>query len=304
MSASRACVLACALATACGSAPAAEPQHATTPASAPTASVATPPAAAAVAAAKPAPSASASAAPITPEVVPEPERVDVPPELQGVIDAADRTAEDKSLDVGRQPGMTLAFYSIAEGMNVAELGAGNGYFTEVLARAVAPKGKVFAQNSKAVTDKPSSKSWDDRLRRPALANVVRVDRELDAPLPPEATNLDAVFVALFYHDLYWMKVDRAEMNKAIFNALKPGGVYAVIDHAAKRGDGTTVVKTLHRIEESDVVHDIQAAGFVLDGEATFLRNPRDTKDWSTAPGSGAEKRGTSDRFVLRFKKPG
>ena len=228
----------------------------------------------------------------------------MPPELQAIIDAPDRTADDKSLDIGRQPGMTLAFYSIAQGMNIAELGAGNGYFTEVLARAVAPKGKVFAQNSKAVTDKPSSKSWDDRLKRPALANVVRVDRELDAPLPPEATNLDAVFVTLFYHDLYWMKVDRAAMNKAIFNALKPGGVYAVIDHASKRGDGTTVVKTLHRIEESEVVRDVQAAGFVLDGEATFLRNPRDTKDWSTAPGTGAEKRGTSDRFVLRFKKPG
>jgi predicted methyltransferase len=248
-------------------------------------------------------SAAAPSATSAPEVVPEPERVELTPEVEALLAAKDRLSEDRALDFGRQPGATLVFYGIASGMRVAELGAGSGYFTEVLARAVAPSGMVFAENPKAITDGASATAWADRLKRPALGDVVRVDRELDSPLPREAKDLDAVFVALFYHDLYWMKVDRAAMNKAIFSALKPGGVYAVIDHASKSAQGTSVVKTLRRIEESEVVRDVQTAGFVLDGEATFLRNPRDTKDWSTQGGPGTEKHGTSDRFVLRFKRP-
>ncbi len=245
-------------------------------------------------AALPAPSAA-------PEVVPEPERVDLPPEIDDIIAAKDRPGEDRKLDFGRQPGATLAFYGIAPGEHVAELGAGDGYFTELLARAVVPNGKVFAENPKAASDGAAGVVFTSRLTRPPMKDVVvRVDREIDSPLPPEAKDLDVVFVAFFYHDLYWMKVDRAALNKAIFAALKPGGTYAVMDHAARPGQGTTVVKTLHRIEKSEVVRDVTAAGFVLDAESTFLRNPRDTKEWNT---SGTENHGTSDRFVLRFKKP-
>jgi predicted methyltransferase len=132
---------------------------------------------------------------------------------------------------------------------------------------------------------------------------VRVDRELDDPLPPDATELDLVVMNLFYNDLYWLKVDRAKMNKAILRALKPGGRYVVIDHSARAGAGAADVQTLHRIEESEVERDVTSAGFVLERKGDFLRNPGDTRDWNASPMSAKEKRGTSDRFALVFKKP-
>jgi predicted methyltransferase len=136
-----------------------------------------------------------------------------------------------------------------------------------------------------------------------MKNVARVDREFDDPLPQAAKDLDAVFMILFYHDTVWMGTDRAKMNKAIYNALKPGGVYAIIDHSSRAGAGVTEAQTLHRIEEKVVRDEITAAGFKLAGEASFLRNPSDARDWNASPRSAGEQRGTSDRFVLKFVKP-
>jgi predicted methyltransferase len=93
------------------------------------------------------------------------------------------------------------------------------------------------------------------------------------------------------------------MNAAIFEALKPGGRYVIVDHSAKVGAGLTVVETLHRIEESIVVAEVLGAGFVEDGSAHFLKNPQDARDWNANPSGSGDKRGTSDRFVLAFKKP-
>jgi predicted methyltransferase len=93
------------------------------------------------------------------------------------------------------------------------------------------------------------------------------------------------------------------MNAALFAALKPGGVLVVVDHSAKKGEGTGVAKSLHRIEESVVLDEVKKAGFVLDGESDFLRHPEDPRDWSASDEAPMEKRGTSDRFALRFKKP-
>jgi predicted methyltransferase len=90
------------------------------------------------------------------------------------------------------------------------------------------------------------------------------------------------------------------MNAAIHAALKPGGIYAVVDHSAAEGAGLNAVKTLHRIEESVLREEIEAAGFELAGEADFLRNAGDTRDWSASPSAAGDKRGTSDRFVLKF----
>ena len=136
-----------------------------------------------------------------------------------------------------------------------------------------------------------------------MRNVVRVDRDFDDPLPPDARDLDVVLLILFYHDTVWMKADRARMNAAIHRALKPGGVYGIIDHSAKPGTGVADVETLHRIDEKVVRDEITAAGFRLEAEASFLRNPADTRDWNDSPRAAAERRGTSDRFVLKFVKP-
>lgn len=247
------------------------------------------------------PTASASAA--TGPARPKAESFPVPPEIQAIIDAKDRSDDDKALDAGRHPGETLAFIGIKPGMKVADLGAGGGYTTELLARAVGDKGKVWGQNSKFLLERFAEKPWSARLAKPVNKNVVRSDRDFDDPLPPEAKDLDAVVMVLFYHDTVWQKVDRAKMNANIFKALKPGGVYAIVDHSGREGSGMTETETLHRIEEKPVVDEILAAGFKLKGEANFLRNPDDTRDWNDSPKAAGDKRGKSDRFVVTFMKP-
>lgn len=231
-------------------------------------------------------------------------KVDVSPATKAaVLDAPDRADDDKKLDAGRKPAELVTFAGIQPGMKVADLVAGGGYTTEVLVRAVGPTGVVYGHNTQGILDKFAGKSWAERLAKPINKNVVKVTRELDDPLPPEAKDLDAVFLVLFYHDTFWMKVDQAKMNAAVFRALKPGGVFVIVDHSGKAGSGTAEVKTLHRVEEAVVRSEVPAAGFRLGAEASFLRNADDKRDWNAAPGEAGEKRGTSDRFVLKFVKP-
>jgi predicted methyltransferase len=226
----------------------------------------------------------------------------IPAATQAIVDAADRDPEDKKLDGGRHPGELLAFLGLRHGARVAELGAGGGYTAELMARAVGPGGRVWADNN-AFVMKFVEKPWVERLKKPVMKNVVRVDRELDAPLPPDAKNLDAVVIVLFYHDAAWMGVDRDKMNKAVFAALRPGGEYVIVDHSAPEGSGTQDAKTTHRIDELFVVREVERAGFHLSGYADFLRNPADTRDWNASAREAGERRGTSDRFVLKFTRP-
>ncbi len=215
---------------------------------------------------------------------------------------SDRTEEDKALDDGRHPVQLLELARVQPGMTVAELAAGSGYTTELLARAVAPSGKVYAQNPELFV-KFIGEAWPARLARPVNHNVVRVDREMEAPLPPEAKELDVVIANLVYHDFVWMGVDRTAMNRAVLASLKHGGSYIVIDHSAAKGHGVDDVKTLHRIEDEAVIAELTRAGFKFENRGEFLRNPEDTRDWSASPSTAGEKRGTSDRFALRFVRP-
>jgi predicted methyltransferase len=223
--------------------------------------------------------------------------------IHAAVNAPDRDDKDKALDPGRHPAEMLSFFGIAPGMKVGELVAGAGYTTELLARTVGGAGSVWAENPPFILDKFAAIPWTARLGKPVMANVRRLDRELDAPFAPETHELDAVLIVLFYHDTVWLKTDRAKMNKAVFDALKSGGVYGVVDHSARAGAGTTVAQSLHRIEEKTVVDEVTKAGFKLAGEADFLRNPKDARDWNDSPTAAAGKRGTSDRFVLKFVKP-
>jgi predicted methyltransferase len=225
---------------------------------------------------------------------------------QAVVAAPDRTPEDRALDGGRKPAETLEFLRLKGGMKVAELGAGAGYTTELLARSVAPDGVVFAQNPDLFLQRFLKTRWPERLSRPAMKNVVRVDREFDDPLPPEAKGLDLVLINVIYHDTTYMDVDRDKMNKAVFDALKPGGAYVVIDSSAKAGTGTADSKTLHRIDEQTVRAEVARAGFQLQSQGDFLRNPQDARDWDSSPAAATQagRRGQSDRFALRFVKPG
>jgi predicted methyltransferase len=256
----------------------------------------------------PAPATPTSAVPApTPSVAASSEQhvkaVEVPPAIRAIVDAADRDPEDKKLDAGRKPAELLAFAGIKPGMKVADLAAGGGYTTELLARAVGPTGVVYGQNSPFIVEKFADKPWSARLGKPVNKNVVKVTREFDDPLPPEAKDLDAVVMVLFYHDTFWMKTDQAKMNAAIFRALKPGGVFIVVDHSGRAGTGTSETQTIHRIEEAVVRKEVAQAGFKLAADTELLRAPDDKRDWNTAPFAAGDKRGTSDRFTLKFLKP-
>ncbi len=228
-----------------------------------------------------------------------PEKIAAP---SGVAAAPDRSPEDRALDAGRHPDALIAFLGVKPGMRVAELAAGGGYTAELLARAVGPTGRVWAQNDKFILDRFAAKPLADRMAKPVMANVVRVDREFEDPFPPDARDLDVVVINLFYHDLYWFGSDREAMNRAVWKALRPGGRYAVLDHSAKPGSGAADVQTLHRVEESTVRAEVEKAGFRVVGQSDVWRVPSDPRDWSTSPRTAGERRGTSDRWALLFEK--
>jgi len=133
---------------------------------------------------------------------------------------------------------------------------------------------------------------------PAMNNVVALDRKFDDPLPADLGQVDLISFFFFYHDTTYMAVDRAAMNKKLFAALKPGAFLVIADHSAKAGAGTSVGKTLHRIEESTLRSEVEAAGFKLAGEGDFLRHPEDTRE-ERIFGSKVPV----DEFVLKFQKP-
>lgn len=220
-------------------------------------------------------------------------------ELRAAIETDARPAEDRARDEHRKPFEVLSFFGVQPGWRIADLAGGDGYYTEILARYVGPQGHVYLQNSPFVVEKFIKQPLEARLARLNAENVTRLDTEFD-DLKLPAGELDAVMMFLFYHDTYWIGVDRAKMNKAIFDALKPGGVYAIIDHHAAAGAGDRNVKDIHRIEADLVKKDIEAAGFVFDGESDLLRNPEDDHTRNVFDPS---IRGKTDQFMFRFHKP-
>ena len=210
----------------------------------------------------------------------------------------DRSDADRKMDAHRQPAKLLDFAGVKPGMTVLDLMAGGGYTTELLARAVGKTGKVYAQNSPTSPEKVLN-TMVERLKGPAMANVTSISTPTDAPVPDGVHDVDLVTFVLNYHDTTFLPIERAKMNKAVFDGLKHGGIYLIVDHAAKAGDGATVGKSLHRIEEATVVSEVEAAGFKKEAEADFLRQPSDAKD---QPFFKMNDQPT-DQFVLKFKKP-
>lgn len=213
-------------------------------------------------------------------------------EARAVVQNPIRTDRDRQMDASRKPVDFLAFAQVGPGMRVLDISAGAGYTTQLMALAVGPNGKVWAQSPN-----PGA-ALTKRLADHPQANVVVSKRPFEDPVPEDANGLDVVTLVNNYHDISYLPVDRAVMNRRIFAALKPGGRYLVMDHAAAAGSGISAGKTLHRIDEAFVRDEVRQAGFVLDAEATFLRNPADAHD---KPSTAAEQ--TSDKFLLRFVKP-
>ena len=208
-----------------------------------------------------------------------------------VLAAADRSDADRQTDQRRDALKLLTFLGPKTGWTALDMGAGAGYSTELLARSVGPGGKVFGQN-----DKPNEK-FEVRRGSPAMGNAVAWVHPYDDPaagLPP----LDLITFLFAYHDTTFMEVDRAQMNKALFAALKPGGILVVADHAARPEDGAKVGKLYHRIAEATVRTELETAGFRFVESADFLRNPDD-------PRTAIVFRSPIkvDEFVLKFAKP-
>ncbi|MFN0062950.1 MAG: class I SAM-dependent methyltransferase [Myxococcaceae bacterium] len=226
-----------------------------------------------------------------------------PSEVDRILLAADRTEADRTMDSGRRPGPFLAFVDAKPGMHVGEVFAGSGYTTELLVRAVGPTGKVYGHNTPELLKMFLEKPWSERLARPVNGSVVRVDRPIESPFPPEAEGtLDRVVTNANYHDAVAFGNDRIQMNQAVKTALKSGGTYIVCDSSAKDGSGAADSKTLHRIDQKYVEREILMAGFRLVESGDFLRNPGDARDWNASPIDAGDKRGTSDRFCLKFVK--
>jgi predicted methyltransferase len=229
----------------------------------------------------------------------------IPANIKAAVDNPSRPAQDRALDAGRRPDQMLAFFGIQPGMKVGEIVAGGGYTTQLLALAVGPDGTVYAQNPIfPPARKQIGEAFQARLKNPQLKNVVAISKGFDSDdiLGVPAGSLDAVVTNMNYHDLVLFKADRDKINGAIFKALKSGGEYCIIDHSAKAGSGVSDLK-LHRIDENFVIAEVEKAGFKLASASSALRHPEDDRTWITNPGGAGARRGTSDRFMLKFVKP-
>jgi predicted methyltransferase len=212
-------------------------------------------------------------------------------DYSALLAAPDRTDADRQTDKRRDALKLLTFTGPKTGWLVLDMGAGAGYSTELMSRAVGPTGKVWGQDDKR------SEKFETRLKTPAMANVASQIRPYNDPaagLPP----LDLVTFFFAYHDTTYMDVDRSKMNSALFDALKPGGILVVADHSARPEDGASVGKTYHRIAEATLRSEVEAAGFKFVADANFLRNPEDPR--TTIVFHSPIK---VDEFVLKFQKP-
>jgi predicted methyltransferase len=256
-------------------------------------------------------------------------------QIAQIVASPDRSAADRTNDLRRKPEQMLGFIGIRPGIVALDLSAAGGYTTELLARAIGPSGTVYGQSqprdpSRAPTApaapegnsnptatssaasavpatprRPSAEALaerDSKLRSNgvAAAPIVAISRPFADPAPPELAtgHIDLVTLMFNYHDLGHLGVDRAAMNRAVFQALKPGGFYVIADHSGRPGTGISEAGTLHRVEEAFLRKEVEVAGFKLAAEGTFLRNPNDPRDKNT-PDPPQPK----DEFVLKFVKP-
>ncbi|WP_203290836.1 class I SAM-dependent methyltransferase [Maricaulis parjimensis] len=225
---------------------------------------------------------------------------DMPAMIEDALADESRPERDRQQDEGRHPADVLLFAGLEHGWHVADLTAGTGYYSRVLSTAVGAEGHVYAHNPSWVAERfpePNEALAALTAERANMTHVVTPTEEFATDIEEP---LDAVFMVLFYHDTLYDGTDRAAMNQAVYDALRPGGVYIVIDHHAPEGTGAEMGDTLHRMEASLVEEEVLAAGFVLDAESDMLSNPEDPRDISVF--DPAIRRHT-DRFVYRFRKP-
>lgn len=222
------------------------------------------------------------------------------------VEQPGRPADQVALDASRHPARVLSFLGLRKGMTAADIMAGAGYYSEIMARVVGPNGKVTAyEPTQFYEGDPKAKgAWDALIARVPTISVTPYP--FDAFAAP-ANSLDFTLLHLVYHDLYWTsekykvpKTDPAAFLKTLYAATKPGGIVGVIDHVGPAGDTRETVEKLHRIDPAVIKADFAAAGFTLDAESNELAVPAD--DHSKMVFDPAI-RGKTDRVVYRFRKP-
>ena len=223
-----------------------------------------------------------------------------PDQISAAIADTARPATDTERDVRRHPAELLAFTQVKPGDTVIDVIPGGGYFTRLFSNVVGADGKVVAFVPKVEVDKYGM----EKGAKAAAEGRANVSVVIDPIGGPYSTgNADVVFTSQNYHDLHTDFIPGgtvAAFNKAVFAALKPGGVFIVIDHSAKPGADISVADTLHRIDPAIVKAEVEAAGFVFDGESPVLANPADTREASVFDEA---IRGKTDQFAYRFRKP-
>lgn len=213
-----------------------------------------------------------------------------------------RPEADRSRDAARKPVETLEFSGVKPGDAVADFNAGSGYFTRLFADVVGKRGQVYAMEPVELQRFMAKATVDLRAYATQHRNTtVSVETALDSLRLPR--KLDLFFISQNYHDLhdtYFAPLDIAAFNKAVFDALKPGGIYLVLDHSAAPGAPADVTQTLHRIDPEVVRRELQAAGFIFEGESKILANPADPRTISVFDKT---IQGHTDQFIFKFRKP-
>lgn len=215
-------------------------------------------------------------------------------DYQAVLASPIRTPEDRKEDARRKPAEFLAFAEVRPGMKAFDLASGGGTTAALLTAAVGPSGQVWAQNRK-----PNAK-LSERVGDATVPNLHIVVSEYNDPIPKGTPPLDLITINMNYHDFVNdPHIDRAVMNKHLFDALKPGGHLVIIDNSAKKGSGLSDTKTLHRIDEDSVVQEITRAGFKVEARSDYLRAPADPRTQAFFDMKGVP----DDKFAIRFVKP-
>jgi len=227
-----------------------------------------------------------------------------PANVAAAVASTARPDAARALDASRKPSQVLPFLGLEAGDRVLDFMAGSGYYTELMAKAVGPKGSVVAFEPPNFLDDKGRAEWAKlRERAPNVSVLEQMPNDMALP----ASSFDFALLHLNYHDLYWestqYKFPRVEPDavlKKLYAAMKPGAVVGVVDHVGKPGDTRQIVDKLHRIDPATIKADFARAGFVLDGESDMLRMPSD--DASKLVFDPAV-RGKTDRVVYRFRKP-
>jgi predicted methyltransferase len=220
---------------------------------------------------------------------------DAPAHIRRGVEAPDRTPEMTARDANRKPAELLTLARVEEGDRIAEFAAFGQYFTTMLSAAVGPEGRVY------MYDLPYTAERSEATSRAFVEAHPNTEYQLvdynDVELP---SDLDAVHIVLYYHDLPLNGIDTAAFNQKIYDALKPGGIYFIVDHNAPAGSGTEYTESAHRIDPEVIRTEVTAAGFELVEDSDLLSNPDDDlTSMVFSPGT----RGTTDQSVLVFQKP-